>query len=364
MELPTLYSTNAHGKIVEWAVSTFEIDGVGYVKRRWGVEGGKFQEAFTEVKSGKNIGKKNETSVMEQAAIKAKSFYNRRLDEGNTTDRSKVSSMVILPMLAHRWESNDKRMPRLVMVQPKLDGVRALIGAVGGKVTITSRLGKPIRSMPHLCEAVERLNLPNNTYLDGELYSDTIKFEDISGACRRHTPDKLSAQIQFHIFDCFNVDILGTGFEARYDTIKAFDVRQPLRLVETLMVKRSLVDTYLDEFIAQGYEGVMIRDPSSPYTLNERSRYLLKYKRFFDKEYKIVGANEAAGRDKGTVVWVCETEKGHEFACRPQGTIEYRREMWETHHEHIGKMLTVRFQEMTRDGVPRFPVGIDVRDYE
>jgi DNA ligase-1 len=32
--------------------------------------------------------------------------------------------------------------------------------------------------------------------------------------------------------------------------------------------------------------------------------------------------------------------------------------------EYIGKMLTVRFQELTTDRVPRFPVGLAIRDYE
>jgi DNA ligase-1 len=364
MELQTLYSLNAHNKIIAWTVSTFEHDGIGHVKRRWGVEDGKFQEACTEIKSGKNIGKKNETTIMQQAEIKARSFYNKRIDEGNTPDKNKVNIAVVRPMLAHKWKDDDKRMPKLVMVQPKLDGVRALVGMKCGKAHIMSRLGKPIKSMPHICEAVENLNLPNNTYLDGELYSADVKFEDISGACRRHAPDSQSAKIQYHVFDCFNMAVTGTTFDARYDTLEAMDVKEPIRLVETLTVKKRLVESYLDEFIARGYEGVMIRDPASPYMLNERSTFLLKYKRFYDKEYKIIGANQASGRDKGTVVWLCETAEGVEFACRPQGTIEYRREMWETHHEHIGKMLTVRFQELTRDGVPRFPVGVDIRDYE
>lgn len=365
MVYPTLYSLNAHGKVVEWTVSTFEKDGVGYVKRRWGVEGGKFQETLTEVKTGKNKGKKNETTIMQQAEIKAKSFYNKRIDEGNTTDKSKVDNVVVLPMLAHKWEERGKHMPSVVMVQPKLDGVRALIGMKGGKAHIFSRLGKPIKSMPHLCEAVQNLNLPNGTYLDGELYSNTLKFEDISGVCRRHNPDQTSRQVEFHIFDCFNIDVPGVPFKERYMTLETIGMKKPLILVETKEVrKQTTIDAHLDAYIAKGYEGVMIRNPSSVYKLNGRTHNLLKYKRFFDKEYKIIGANEATGRDKGTVVWVCETEKGTEFACRPQGSLEYRTHMWETHHEHIGKMLTVRFQEMTRDGVPRFPVGIDVRDYE
>jgi DNA ligase-1 len=30
----------------------------------------------------------------------------------------------------------------------------------------------------------------------------------------------------------------------------------------------------------------------------------------------------------------------------------------------IGKLLTVRYQGLTNGGVPRFPVGVAVRDYE
>lgn len=361
MILPSLYSLNAHGNIVKWTVSIYEKDGIGYVKREWGVEGGKFQEVLTEIKSGKNIGKKNETTILQQAEIKARSFYNKRIDEGNTPDKTNVNKLVVLPMLAHGWENNDARAPQTVMVQPKLDGVRAIVSSDG---SVFSRLGKPIRSMPHVGEAVKALNLPKSTYLDGELYSGDVKFEEISGMCRKHNAVPGSTKISFHVFDCFNTDILDTDFKTRYSTLKSLGLSDALRLVETKTIKKSKVDGCLDDYISKGYEGVMIRDPSSPYTLNERSRYLLKYKRFFDKEYKIVGANEATGRDKGTVVWLCETSDGKEFSCRPQGSLQYRRKMWETHHEHIGKLLTVRFQEMTRDGVPRFPVGIDVRDYE
>jgi hypothetical protein len=30
----------------------------------------------------------------------------------------------------------------------------------------------------------------------------------------------------------------------------------------------------------------------------------------------------------------------------------------------IGKSLTVRYFEMTDDNIPRFPVGVSIRDYE
>jgi DNA ligase-1 len=70
------------------------------------------------------------------------------------------------------------------------------------------------------------------------------------------------------------------------------------------------------------------------------------------------------GVEKGCVVWICQTEEGKEFACRPRGTREERQQLFESGDNYIGKMLTVRYQEKTDDGLLRFPVGIAIRDYE
>ena len=64
------------------------------------------------------------------------------------------------------------------------------------------------------------------------------------------------------------------------------------------------------------------------------------------------------------MVWIVETENGQEFRVRPEGTRELRREWFENGDDYIGEMLTVKFFELTDDGVPRFPVGIAIRDYE
>ena len=49
---------------------------------------------------------------------------------------------------------------------------------------------------------------------------------------------------------------------------------------------------------------------------------------------------------------------------RPRGTHEERRDLYKIAKSMVGKKLTVRFQELTEDGIPRFPVGIAFRDYE
>jgi DNA ligase-1 len=49
---------------------------------------------------------------------------------------------------------------------------------------------------------------------------------------------------------------------------------------------------------------------------------------------------------------------------RPRGTHEDRADLFKDGDSYIGKKLTVRYQELTEDGIPRFPVGIAFRDYE
>jgi DNA ligase-1 len=62
------------------------------------------------------------------------------------------------------------------------------------------------------------------------------------------------------------------------------------------------------------------------------------------------------------VIWDCKTKNGDTFAVRPRGTREIKRELFKNGDKYIGKELTVIFQEYTEYGIPRFPVGKDIRE--
>ena len=91
---------------------------------------------------------------------------------------------------------------------------------------------------------------------------------------------------------------------------------------------------------------------------------LQKVKAFETEEFKIAAFKEGTAAEAGCVIWVCEAENGLQFACRPRGTREEREVLYSDGKKYIGKMLSVRYQEMTDSNVPRFPVGIAIRDYE
>tara|TARA_B100000282_G_C31434616_1_gene355083 strand:- start:52 stop:537 length:486 start_codon:yes stop_codon:yes gene_type:complete len=155
-------------------------------------------------------------------------------------------------------------------------------------------------------------------------------------------------------------------FTERYDLItKVTDGAKYLTLVENITVNNeSEIHQAQARFVEEGYEGAMVRNQKGAYAIGKRSADLQKVKTFLDGEYKIVGFTEATGNDAGTVIWECETPKGQTFRVRPRGPHEFRAELFQNGNRYIGMQLTVRYQELTDDGVPRFPVGISIRDYE
>ena len=60
------------------------------------------------------------------------------------------------------------------------------------------------------------------------------------------------------------------------------------------------------------------------------------------------------------MIWICKKDK--EFRVRPRGTIEQRKEWFKNGKKYIGKMLTVIYQELSEQNVPRFPVGKAIRE--
>jgi len=121
------------------------------------------------------------------------------------------------------------------------------------------------------------------------------------------------------------------------------------------------VDRLHDAFVAAGYEGAILRAPDAPYATGARSAALLKYKRFDDAEFEIVGATSARGTDAGCVVWECATETGQTFDVVPAWSDDERCEAFANAWFLIRKMLTVRFSWRTAASVPRCASGIAVR---
>jgi hypothetical protein len=112
------------------------------------------------------------------------------------------------------------------------------------------------------------------------------------------------------------------------------------------------------QYINEGYEGIMIRNPEGLYLYDHRSHDLLKYKNFKEKEFLILDVTP----DKdGQGVFVCDCGDDNTFGCRMRGTDEYRVELLQNKDNYIGSWVTVRYQSTTQKGIPTFGTGVNIR---
>ena len=130
-------------------------------------------------------------------------------------------------------------------------------------------------------------------------------------------------------------------------------------LIETKVAKQTEdIEKYHDYYTKHGYEGIMLRN--NAIYKDGRTKDLLKYKKFFDEEFKVVGHHEGNG---GIPIFDCAVGD-KTFGVAMKGDMTSRKERMDHVTDYYGKMLTVKYQELSLDGIPRFPVGICFRDYE
>ena len=268
------------------------------------------------------------------------------------------------PMLAYDYKKKSDKVIFPCFIQPKLDGVRAL--GIGNE--LFSRNGNIFPTLEHIKKELE--NNKENLILDGELYTDDIHFEKIVGLVKKNNKSKEEEidflKIFFNIFDYVDENLT---FEKRLIKLTEFFSKynfKYLKLVKTeICYKKELIEKYLDNYINEGYEGIIIRNSQGKYEENIRSNNLLKLKRFIDEEFEIINyTTPSEGKEIGCVIWECKTKEGKKFSVRPEGNYNERKKLYKEGKKYIGKMLTVRYQELTNDKVPRFPVGVCIRDYE
>lgn len=384
---PELNGDSQTGKTKMWSIRVTERSGCGIIEITHGYVDGKKQVNEKIIAEGKNIGKKNETTALQQAINEARSAWVKKKEsgyspigvtdssgaKGDEDDAESVESIsgargkgidedVPSPMLAHDYNKRAKSIKFPCYVQRKYDGTRC-VGIPGKGLFSRNR-----KAYPHMDHIIKEINkLPTGVILDGELYSDSLTFQEIVGLVKRETlkkgDDEKQLKIKFHVYDIIN----GMPYEQRYANLQMLFNRYKFKYLELVKTDMCESEEKMKEmhaqYVAEGYEGIMLRNKQGVYK-NARSCDLQKYKEFFDGEFEIIGYEEGKGLEEGCVIWTCKTEEGKTFSCRPRGTREERAEMYINGDDYIGKMLTVRFQELTNDNVPRFPVGIAFRDYE
>jgi DNA ligase-1 len=413
-DLPTIYGVEKNGKTKVWTARIYrdELNGFATVEIEYGQLDGKKQTTRREYTEGKNLGKKNETTPLQQCLSETRRKWQDKMEkEGyslvipnsetetteptqptqttqttDTTDANivinAINSIKVFPMLAHTYEplSSKNKKNDIVFpcyVQPKLDGLRCICymtpngSSNDSKVVAQSRTGAYFETVEHICAELRPILMKNpGLTLDGELYTADMPFEELAGLIKRKKASDTNVNrqrmqlVKYHIYD---VVVDGVPYSERHDrVVQVMDGPTPnchLEVVHTQLIHNANeFKQAFGEYVAAGYEGIMLRNAHGPYRQNYRSHDLQKYKEFVESEFPIVGFKEADGRDKGTVVWVCATDECRQFSVRPRGTQEQRRQWFQDGPQYVGKLLTVIYQELSELNVPRFPVGKAIRD--
>lgn len=379
LRLPTLYKLTSTGKIQGWEIST----NGAFIHTTYGQVGGKMQHAQEEIKEGKNIGKANETTSFQQAELEALSQWEKKVKKGyvqNIEDaqEKKIDTNFITggiePMLAQSYDKHAAKIKYPACAQPKLDGHRCVAIIEGDKCTLWSRTRKRITGVPHiaaqLSEAYSSIaaTMPTGQIvLDGELYNHDYRenFEELTSFIRQSTPKPGHEVVQYWVYDYIvdgydyntRVGLLSTLAGYRAEKGLAYSVQ----FVDTVEVKTEEdMIAQFGEYINQGFEGLMLRNLSGMYKY-KRSYDLQKVKVMADAEYEVTDVTEGRGKMAGKAMFHCKTKDGGEFRVKMMGSLDSLTHYLDHKDEYIGKQLTVKYQNLSAEGIPRFPIALRFR---
>ena len=356
----TLYGLTSNGKYKVWTILVEK----STIKIVHGYEDGVLS-TFERTVSGKNIGKANETTAQQQAELEATSRYNKQIDKGYRKSKSELEFLPVRPMLAQSYTENQHRVKdgTIYVVQPKLNGVRCIVQRHGNKLMFTSRAGKDYTPIigKHT-ELVKELLcvMKEGSIWDGEIYCHGVPLQTITSWIKKWQPN--TKRLQFWVYDTISSKL---QFERLMDYVKPLEQHKFLKFIVACPIDYAdnnlKIKQLQNEYIQAGYEGLMLRNYSAKYTQGVRSYSLLKFKDFKDSEFKIV---DAMPDYNGCVIWLCQ-HNDDTFKVVPLGSFQEKQQMWIDSAKYIGKLLTVRYSDVSKKGIPiGNPVGIAVRDYE
>lgn len=326
---------------------------------------------WTIVESGKNLGKVNETTAIEQTILTINRIYTIRKEQGYAEDLKNAGKKFFQPMLANKYfgiplKKRDELFKERVYRQPKLDGQRCIVTKDG----MWTRHGKEVISAPHIRKSLDRVfeKYPD-LILDGELYSHDLNadFNKLMSLVRKSKPTsedlkESEEKIQYWIYDLPSCP--ETFFGRNWELSRLWiefekEFNKYCVCVEThLVCSDEEVQNCLTRYLEEGYEGAILR--LDRLYENKRTNSLLKVKKFEDGEFPIVRIEEGRGNLAGLAGRVVVNFNGKEVSSGLKFSHDEAKKIWENRDKLVGKSATVRYFNVTEDGSLRFPKCVDI----
>lgn len=257
--------------------------------------------------------------------------------------------------------------------QPKLNGrrARAVCGAEG--YTLLSSEGKTLPSARHIEQQLNATLFANGIRetLDGELYTHGMSLQNIGSlAAPRVNLKAESAKLDYHVFDTCHRLFTQAQRVSTVATLEPFFAKTlNVKRVPTLLLREGQLTQFLELCLSEGFEGIVLRDPTA-YYLPKRVGTMLKLKPRSVDSYRITGAFEAIdkyGEPKAMLGGFHLVGKlGEQFSCGA-GVLPHseRRRLWqlwlEFPHALVDKFVVLKYQELSERGVPLQPILMEVK---
>lgn len=282
---------------------------------------------------------------------------------------------VVKPMLAKQYEkvTNQKIFDKTWMASRKLDGVRCLLYYKDGEIHTASRGGEHYDySIVHIREYQPLLDFFKEhpgIILDGEIFKRFKSLQQISGAARMEKNAYDCDWLEYWIFDCyvpdasaqdrysFLINELNHKYGIMvYNNIDLDDCNDCVKILEQVSINKwSNMEELHDKYVSEGFEGLVIKDPTKPYKPGGRSNDMIKIKKYKSSEFLVTGY-ELGLRGSEDMTFICETNDGIVFKAMPVGDRDVKAEYVENFEEkYKGHIAECTYFNLSDDGVPTQP---------
>ena len=266
----------------------------------------------------------------------------------------------------------------------KIDGCRISFYWDGNKIKTASRGGEDYDyAMQHFIQNekfIEFFKKHPKIILDGEAYKHGWPLQKISGACRLEKNAVDCEQLSFYMYD---IMISRLSFKARNKIMLAIKKELNLRefnpyiewesnelqmlcVPQEIVIGEEEVNKLHEQYVAEGWEGLVLRDPDAFYGFGQRTNVMIKVKSYLDAEF-LVQDYELGARGTEDMVFICVTPYGNRFKAKPVGDRATKEEYVQNFNtKYKGKFATIKYFYYSNGGneetgVPLQPALIQFR---
>ena len=247
-----------------------------------------------------------------------------------------------------------------IFISRKLNGTRCAF--VGNKCM--TRQGKEYKGLDHIIVDLQKL-VGTDTFVDGELIyknkeglSDSAAFQLGTGLAMSKSEDK--SELKLVVFDMFPLSEFWNGKSKETYFVRKQSILELQKKIEELGIENveivemfyegndhSEIWKWLDYAENHDYEGCIV-NLDTVYEC-KRTKSLLKVKRFYTYDLEVVGVEEGTGRNKGTLGALVVKYKNNTVNVGSGYSDEERRYYWDNQDEIIGRVIEVKYKEITVD---------------